>query len=241
MRNNREKLKRNIMNLSITLFLTLLFLSVNSFGSEYFGKYSGAVKAEWLDDGRTMKLLDSFQFEDPNGMSWAAPKDSLVDGASIPTVAWSIIGAPFSGKYRNASVIHDIACQEKRRTWEVVHLAFYYAMRASDVSVVQSKIMYAAVHHFGPRWPIERKVISAVQETNSSSQKHCMKMPFGDRVCFDMPQTKSSGQRNVELSIKIPPPDKTLTQAKFNELVSNIKKAEISISPMSIEQIGAYK
>ncbi|WP_212655356.1 DUF1353 domain-containing protein [Marinomonas sp. CT5] len=224
---------------AIAIFI-LLHSSISS-ADEYFGKYSGNVRAEWLQDGRQMKVLEDFNFEDPNGLTWSAPKNSVVDGASIPTLAWIIVGAPFSGKYRDASVIHDIACQEKNRTWEVVHLAFYYGMRASGVGVAKAKTMYAAVYHFGPRWPIEEKVKSIVYQTSGSSKKHCMKMPLGDRVCFDMPETKSAGDRVVEFAIKIPPPDKILTEKKFEELVAQIEKSENSSSPMSLEQINAFK
>ena len=38
----------------------------------------------------------------------------VVDGASIPSVFWSIIGAPYTGKYRDASVIHDYYCETHR-------------------------------------------------------------------------------------------------------------------------------
>ena len=136
-----------------------LLYSSSSFCEEYFGKYMGTVQVEWLDEGRKMRLLSDFSFEDPNGLVWSAKKNQMVDGASIPSSLWSFVGSPFSGKYRDASVIHDIACDEKTRTWEVVHLAFYYAMRASGVSELRSKIMYGAVYHFGPRWPISQRFL----------------------------------------------------------------------------------
>jgi hypothetical protein len=78
--------------------------------SENWGSYpDGNVKAEWLPDGRSMKLLETFRYVDANGVAWAAPKDSVVDGASIPQEFWTFIGGPFEGKYRNASVCHDVA------------------------------------------------------------------------------------------------------------------------------------
>lgn len=59
--------------------------------------------------------------------------------------------------YRDASVIHDVACVARTRPWREVHETFYFAMRASGVGEVQAKVMYAAVYHFGPRWPDPRK------------------------------------------------------------------------------------
>ncbi len=111
------------MKLSIiALTLVLVFFNSITYSEEYYGKYSGPVKTEWLDDGRKMKILEYFFYEDPNGIKWEVPTNSIIDGASIPTFAWSFIGAPYSGKFRNASVVHDIACQKKERTWQLVHL-----------------------------------------------------------------------------------------------------------------------
>lgn len=120
------------------------------------GAFDGEVVAKWLDDGRKMMLVEPFAYVDPSGVRWIAPKGSIIDGASIPRFAWSIIGGPFEGPYRNASVIHDVACDLKARPWQDVHKAFYMAMLAGKVDVIKAKTMYAAVYQFGPRW--ERQV-----------------------------------------------------------------------------------
>ena len=60
-------------------------------------------------------------------------KGWIVDGASIPKIAWSIIGSPLSGKYCDASVIHDYHCDVRVRSSDEVHLVFHYAMLASGV------------------------------------------------------------------------------------------------------------
>lgn len=116
-----------------------------------YGDFSGNIKAEWLENGQ-MRLLENFAYQDKKGTLWIAPKDAVVNGASIPSKFWGFIGGPFSGKYRKASVIHDVACVERKRPWPMVHRAFYTAMRAGDVSSTRAKIMYAAVRFFGPRW-----------------------------------------------------------------------------------------
>lgn len=149
--------------------VTLLALAVyplTAHCAEYFGKYVGSVQTEWDDDGEKMKLISDYSYEDPNGMQWLAKKGQKIDGASIPRYLWSIVGSPYTGPYRNASVLHDIACIEKNRTWEVVHLAFYYAMRASGVNENRAKLMYAAVYHFGPRWPLKERVVLRGAYTN---------------------------------------------------------------------------
>lgn len=116
------------------------------------GQFIGRVVAEWLADGRTMRLLENFSFIDPHGIRWDAPAGSVVDGASIPQLFWSTIGGPFEGKYRNASVIHDIACDRKDRPWTDVHWVFHEAMLASSVDPIQAQVMFDGVWAFGPKW-----------------------------------------------------------------------------------------
>lgn len=120
-----------------------------------FGFYEGDVEVKWLSDGN-MELLKSFSYTDPNSLKWIAPAGLEIDGASIPAPFWSIIGAPYTGKYRAASVIHDAACIEKKYPSPMVHETFYYAMKASQVPEPQAKLMYAAVSNFGPQWSIKQ-------------------------------------------------------------------------------------
>lgn len=127
-----------------------------------FGSFVGQVETRWKEDGRRMELLSEFRYIDPAGLEWDAPKGWVIDGASIPAIAWSIVGGPYEGRYRPASVIHDVACDRKKRPWENVHLAFYQAMRAAGVGSRRAKVMYAAVYFFGPRWPFE--TVSVVPE-----------------------------------------------------------------------------
>lgn len=120
-----------------------------------FGSFVGSVRAEWLRGGeseRRMVLLEDFVYVDPKGREWIAPKGSETDGATIPQVAWSIVGGPFDGQYREAAVIHDVYCDSKTEPWRDVHRIFYYANRAAGVSENKSKILYGAVMIGGPKW-----------------------------------------------------------------------------------------
>lgn len=141
---------RQIMGLGLGLVLILPSIT----HSATWGEFKGTVRAEWLDDGRKMRLLDDFQYIDPLGDKWVAPKSAVIDGASIPRQFWSFVGGPFEGKYRNASVVHDVACQEKKHSWRKAHQMFYGAVRLGGVGEVSGKIMYGAVYHFGPRWDV---------------------------------------------------------------------------------------
>ena len=151
------------------LFAILLCGAVHSFSAENFGKYKGSVQVSWDIDSERMTLLEDFTYVDPNDMEWTAKKGQKTDGATIPRWLWSVVGSPYNGSYRDAAVIHDIACGEKKRTWEVSHLAFYYAMRASGVSEVRAKTMYAAVYHFGPRWQLAKRIQVAAEYTRTET------------------------------------------------------------------------
>ena len=117
-----------------------------------FGRFQGRVLAQWLDDGRTMRLEEDFAFIDPHGIRWDAPAGSVVDGASIPSYLWSVIGGPFAGKYRNASVVHDVACGRQDRPWTDVHWMFHEAMLSAGVDPAKAQVMFAGVWAGGPRW-----------------------------------------------------------------------------------------
>jgi hypothetical protein len=123
-----------------------------------WGSFNGEPVTKWNRDGRTMTLLTELRYTDPNGEVWVAPIGSVVDGASIPRYLWSIMGGPFEGRYRKASVLHDVAYGEKKRPWQDCDRMFYYAMRCSGVSGTTAKTMFYALYRFGHHWkfPIKR-------------------------------------------------------------------------------------
>jgi hypothetical protein len=102
-----------------------------------------------------MTLVKPFAYVDPRQARWEAAAGAVIDGASIPRAFWSVIGSPFAGEFRNASVVHDVACEERIHPWRAVHRMFYEACRLGGVAAVKAKTMYYAVFHFGPRWHVE--------------------------------------------------------------------------------------
>lgn len=125
--------------------------------SDKHGRFDGVLITEWLKDegkkDRTMKLFKKFDYIDPSGKRWTAAKGRCVDGASIPPVFWSNnLGAPYVGDFRRATVLHDVACQDKTSTHKEVHRMFYDAMRCDGVSNIKASIMYLTVRLFGPTW-----------------------------------------------------------------------------------------
>jgi hypothetical protein len=119
-----------------------------------YGRFIGPVKPSWLDDGRKVQLNDDFVYIDPFNKAWVAPKGSVVDGASIPQGLWTIVGGPLEGKYRYASIVHDVACVEMKESSDDVHRMFYFACRCGGVDEARAKGLYFAVLKFGPQWNV---------------------------------------------------------------------------------------
>src|SRR5688572_16747758 len=72
--------------------------------ADKLGQFNGDLILKPLADGRTMELVQPFAYIDSRGVAWPVPAGTKIDGASIPTVFWSILGAPYTGKYREASI-----------------------------------------------------------------------------------------------------------------------------------------
>jgi len=131
--------------------------------SHKWGYYSGYPETRWDPDGRSMTLLNELRYTDPDGILWIAPAGSKVDGASIPRSLWSLMGGPFEGKYRNASVLHDVSYEQKKRPWKDCDRMFYNAMRCSGVSALEAKTMYYSLIRFGHHWKFPIKRAKAVK------------------------------------------------------------------------------
>ena len=134
---------------------------------EKFGEFVGEVVAKFMRDGRNMQLERPFSYIDPRGLHWDVPAGAVTDGASIPRFFW-VCCPPFTGKYREAAVIHDYYCQTMSRDWRETHRVFYDAMRAGGVDELMAKTMYGAVYYFGPRWGIEATKRRPVPEEDLS-------------------------------------------------------------------------
>lgn len=114
-------------------------------------RFNATVKTEWYAH-RKMRVLNTLIFTDKKAIKWIVPEDSVVDGASIPRFMWRFIGSPFVGKYRRASVVHDLYCVTKSKPHSDVHKMFYEAMICDGVSKVKAKVMYYSVKFGGPKW-----------------------------------------------------------------------------------------
>ena len=138
--------------------------------SHKWGYYSGPVDTRWEGDGRTMTLLNELRYTDPQGIVWIAPVGSKVDGASIPRSLWSLMGGPFEGKYRKASVLHDVAYEQRKYPWWDCDRMFYNAMRCSGVGAVEAKTMYYSLYRFGHHWKVHIKRAKPVKPSELAAQ-----------------------------------------------------------------------
>ncbi|HEY0626900.1 MAG TPA: DUF1353 domain-containing protein [Allosphingosinicella sp.] len=114
-------------------------------------QFSGEPKTIWLTEGgadRRMKLVEDFWFDDRTGTRWHAKQGSVVDGASIPRALWVLVGSPYTGEYRRASIVHDIACVEAEGDDAARKRAdkmFYQACRAGGCNWWDATILYIGV------------------------------------------------------------------------------------------------
>jgi hypothetical protein len=144
--------------------------------AQTLGEYKGEAVLSMLPDGRNMQLLKPFSYVDPKGQTWNVPAGTKTDGASIPRILW-LTYPPFTGKYRQAAVVHDYYCQLRSRTWKDTHKVFYEAMLTSGVPEKTAKIMYGAVYGFGPRWGArsEQRAPAAERHPSPVAQTHLLR------------------------------------------------------------------
>ena len=112
--------------------------------------FSGEPLTRW-NGSRNMTLEEDFFFEDSNGKIWSALKGSCLNGATIPRALWSAVGAPYSGRYRRASVVHDVAVGElcnpdvSSSDRKKADRMFYQACRHDGCSRKFAAILYIGV------------------------------------------------------------------------------------------------
>lgn len=114
--------------------------------------FSGDPVTKWLTDPERpdskMRLLEPFSFRDPRGRVWGVPSQAVVNGASIPRALWTLVGAPYTGNYRRASIVHDIACEETGGDYArrlAADKMFYHACLSGGCSLRESILLYIGV------------------------------------------------------------------------------------------------
>ncbi|HEX4502674.1 MAG TPA: DUF1353 domain-containing protein [Scandinavium sp.] len=113
-----------------------------------FGKFPNPVSTLWMNEtgpNRNMKLNEDVSYTDPSGREWKASKGDIINGASIPQALWSTIGSPYIGDYRDASVLHDVACNTPGVNRKEADNMFYYACLCKGCSYFRARVFYLGV------------------------------------------------------------------------------------------------
>ena len=117
-------------------------------------------------------IAEPLEFVDGNGRAWVAPRRTLTDGASIPTLFIPIVGNPTSREFVNAAAVHDAFCGignedgevYQSRTWQETHRVFYDSLIVGGTEPRRAKVMFAAVWLGGPRWELSKAPIRSLTE-----------------------------------------------------------------------------
>ena len=140
--------------------------------------FSGDPKTVWIanprNNDRKMGLIEEFWFLDRAGERWTAEAGYEIDGATIPRALWTLVGSPYTGQYRRASVVHDKACDEavgnpaRRRAADRM---FYEACRAGGCSWFEAAVLYAGVR-VGGLWAELTPQLAASAELEGARISH---------------------------------------------------------------------
>jgi hypothetical protein len=104
-------------------------------------------------------------------------------------------------------------------------------MLASGVSMTRAKVMYAAVYHFGPRWP-EVRLIKNIPPEKSEVEIFNIKSSSprdSDTKVIRIKSRDPAGNPSESLKVVLTPKAPTLNEAEFDELKSKIEKENISL------------
>lgn len=200
------------------------------------GVFAGDLVLKALPDGRNMEVLSTFSYTDSQGHTLTADKGFVSDGASIPRAAWSIIGGPWDGPYRNAAVIHDVGCVSHKYTWQDTDRIFLEAMLDSGVARVQALTMYYAVLVGGPRWAVvsvnKAKSSNEVDHEVASELSRLSKIQRSEAVVESRKLQTLGSQKQTEYSasIYVPLPKVEITEEQLKsvqqELTARSQKGE---------------
>jgi len=83
------------------------------------------------------------------------PAGFVTDGATIPCLAWPLIGHPMHGRYQAAAICHDHLYDTQQVSRLVADALFCEILSQYGVSPWRAKLMYAAVRIGG--WYLWRR------------------------------------------------------------------------------------
>lgn len=107
-------------------------------------------------DEKFAKVLKEIQYTDSKGIVWTVPVGFKSDGISSRQSTQWISGEPFEGDTIRAALIHDVYCENQKRSQEATHKVFREILKKDGVSWPIRSVMYRAVVIYNrirnPRW-----------------------------------------------------------------------------------------
>jgi Protein of unknown function (DUF1353) len=137
---------------------------------------------------RDMVMDRDFWFIDRYGKRWEAPKGEKIDGASIPRALWTLVGSPYTGHYRRASIVHDIACRQAGSNSQLrrkADLMFYDACREGECTIQQATILYIGVR-IGAEWGKTTEADTELDVRFTQNARHTQMQQEFQAICEDM-------------------------------------------------------
>jgi len=111
------------------------------------GTFSGNVTATKVGDN-SWELREKLSYQ--NDQYKITAKEGLVtDFASIPRIAWTLVGSPAMGKYTASSVIHDILYATEALPRKEADELFLEMLEEDGVGWIKRYTMYWAVRAGG--------------------------------------------------------------------------------------------
>lgn len=111
-------------------------------------KWIGRYLIEEYDERRFITRAPLTYVTD-EGIDITVPSNFITDGASIPKICWSLIGSPFTGKYKRAALVHDWLYYTFETTRIYADKIFLEIMEERDVPFLKRHAMYRAVRTAG--------------------------------------------------------------------------------------------
>lgn len=110
------------------------------------------ISCRFIPGSNTLELLEPLIYDCPRTRQrFVVPVGTQSDGASIPKLAWSIIGHPFDPRWRKEAVLHDwfYRLEYKIVSRKMADQLFYDGLRTKGLSYTKAQSMYLAVRSFG--------------------------------------------------------------------------------------------
>jgi hypothetical protein len=153
-----------------------------------------------------MEVLEDFSFQDPADKVWTTPAGWKIDGASIPRALWTLVGSPYTGDYRRASIVHDKACDDAGSDAAARRAAdrmFYRACRAGGCSTFEATILYIGVRIGGltpvvAEWPSDTDTATLGPRIARTRQEENLEADFRTTADMVMRQGETDDVDEVE-------------------------------------------